>query len=454
VQPTFVPVVVIGAGHAGLAMSRRLTERSIDHVVLERGVVANSWRSERWDSLRLLTPTWHNRLPGGRPQADDPDGFMTAAEAAAMIDRYAGEIGAPVIDHTTVSTLRASSSSAPSSDSSAGYEVVTNRGVWTSAAVFVATGGCSRAAVPEMAAALPSSVDSVTALTYRNPAQLADGGVLVVGASATGAQLAEEIHASGRPVTLAVGEHVRMPRMYRGRDVFSWAEAAGVLDERYDEVDDIVRVRHLPSPQLIGTPQRRTIDLNALQDLGVGIVGRLGRIRDGVAQFSGGLANVCTLADLKLGRLLARFDEAAACLDGDVGSPERLEPTRTPRSPRTDIDLVAAGIRTVVWANGLRPDHRWIDLPVFDHAGRIRHDGGVVIGAPGMYVLALGALRRRRSSYIAGAAQDTAELAEHLHGHLDTRASRFEGHVPAGMWSRRRRVSVRRVIRQVPSIRS
>jgi putative flavoprotein involved in K+ transport len=411
---TDVPVVVIGAGHAGLAMSRRLTERSIEHVVLERGTVANSWRTQRWDSLRLLTPNWHNRLPGANDIASDPDGYMTAVETAVMIDRYATRIAAPVLTGTTVNALRRRP------DRSSGYEVLTDRGTWTCAAVVVASGGCARAALPALANSLSASITSVTALEYRNPLQLAEGGVLVVGASATGAQLADEIHASGRPVTLSVGEHVRMPRTYRGRDVFWWSEVTGVLDERYDEVDDVVRVRNLPSPQLIGSDERRDLDLNSLQSAGVRVVGRLGRISDATAQFSGGLANVCKLADMKLDRLLRRFDDAAVAVGDELGPPERHAPTRTPHTSCTEIDLEASGIRSVVWATGLRPDHHWIDLPVFDHAGRIRHDGGVVADAPGAYVLGLSALRRRRSSYIGGAGNDTAELAEHLHRHLDT----------------------------------
>jgi putative flavoprotein involved in K+ transport len=301
----------------------------------------------------------------------------------------------------------------------------------------IASGGAVAPSIPAFAAELPSSVTTVTPLTYRSPRSLPDGDVLVVGASATGVQLAEEVHASGRPVTLAVGEHVRMPRTYRGRDIFWWTETAGILDERHDEVDDLVRARNLPSPQLIGTPQRRSIDLNSLGDAGVRIVGRLGGIRSGVAQFSGGLANVCALADLKIGRLLGRLDDTAAemRLDDEVGPPERFEPTRLPPTRVSEIDLAAGGIRTVIWATGYRPDHRFVDLPVFDHRGRIRHRGGVVDDAPGVYVLGLNVLRRRRSSFIGGAAGDTAELADHLHRHLDktatTRAASMVGAVPS-----------------------
>ncbi|MEY2399932.1 MAG: putative flavoprotein involved in transport, partial [Ilumatobacteraceae bacterium] len=256
--------VIIGAGHAGLAMSRRLTERSIDHVVLERGEVANSWRTERWNSLRLLTPNWQATLPGKTYAGKHPDGFMTMPEVVEFIGSYATSIDAPGQTSTRVTSVAATET---------GYEVTTNRDVWRCATVVLASGACSVAKVPAIAAATPSAVASVTPLTYWSPDQLGDAGVLVVGGSATGVQLADEIHRSGRHVTLAVGEHVTMPRTYRGRDIFWWMEAAGVLDERYDEVDDLIRARHVPSPQLIGTPERRSLDLNSLTALGVEVVG-------------------------------------------------------------------------------------------------------------------------------------------------------------------------------------
>jgi putative flavoprotein involved in K+ transport len=236
-------------------------------------------------------------------------------------------------------------------------------------------------------------------------------------------QLAEEIQRSGRPVTLAAGEHVRMPRTYRGRDIFWWTDATAILDERYDELDDVVRARALPSPQLVGSAERRSIDLNHLAREGVTVVGRLGRITGGVAQFSGSLPNTCALADLKLNRLLDRLDDWAQGTDADIGPPERFPPTRVP-SPLLQVDLRRAGISTVLFATGFRPDYSWLDLPVLDRRGRITHDGGAVTGAPGCYVVGLPVLRRRRSSYISGAERDSADIARLLHDHLDVAARR------------------------------
>jgi putative flavoprotein involved in K+ transport len=233
-------------------------------------------------------------------------------------------------------------------------------------------------------------------------------------------QLAEEIRRSGRPVTLCVGEHVRLPRTYRGRDVLWWMEASGVWNQRYDEIDDIERARKLPSPQLVGTPERRTLDLNALSAAGVELVGRLSAIRDGRALFSGGLRNQFALADLKMNRLLDTFDEWArdSGVDDEVAAPERFEPTRAPSSPRLHLDLASGEIRSILWATGFRPDYRWLDVPVLDHKGRLRHDGGVVVDAPRMYVLGLPVLRRRKSTFIHGAEDDARDIVEHLAGAL------------------------------------
>ena len=403
--------VVVGAGHAGLAMSRRLTERSIDHIVLERGEVANSWRTQRWPSLRLLTPNWQTRLPSHDYAGDHPDGFMPIAGVVDTLTRYARLIDAPVRTATTVHTVRAASE---------GFEVLANDDVLRVRAVVLATGACILPAIPRIADAIPPSITTLTPLTYRDPGQLPDGEVLVVGASATGVQLADEIHRSGRPVTLAVGEHVRLPRTYRGRDIFWWLQATGLLAECYDQIDDLTRTRHLPSPQLTGTSQAAITDLNALAALGVRIVGRLGRIADGVAQFSGSLPNTCTLADLKMNRFLTRADQWATTsgLDDELPPPHRFAPTSVDPLTPLELNLTSGEIATVLWATGFRPDHSWLDIPVRDRTGRIRHDGGVVTGAPGLYLLGLPVLRTRASTYIHGAGADSDALADHLHTFL------------------------------------
>ncbi|MGE3650055.1 MAG: NAD(P)-binding domain-containing protein [Reyranellaceae bacterium] len=397
---------MVGAGHAGLAMSRCLADRGIDHVLLERGTVANSWRTERWDSLRLLTPNWQSRLPGYGYEGDDPDGYRTMPEVIAFLDRYAQVISAPVQTQTTVTSVR---------EADGDYVVETDKGPWRARTVVLASGACNVAQVPEAASGVPSSIMTITSMAYRNPDQLPPGGVLVVGASATGTQLADEIHRSGRPVTIAVGEHIRAPRVYRGRDIQWWMDAAGVQDMRYTEVDDIARARRVPSLQLAGSTTRATLDLNALTAIGVKLVGRLQAMRDGKALFSGSLRNQCALSDLKMNRLLSGIDEWATTqgLDDAVGPPERLPPTVVPDEAPLMLDLAKANILSIVWATGYLPDHSWLHVPVLDRKGRIRHDGGVV-EAPGLYLMGMQFLRRRKSALIDGAGDDARDLADHL----------------------------------------
>jgi putative flavoprotein involved in K+ transport len=378
--------------------------------VLERGEVANSWRRERWDSLRLLTPNWQSRLPGLRYEGPDPDGYLTVGEVTELIERFAKVSRAPVRTGVNVTSVRTAGD---------GYQVTTSDGEIRSRAVVIASGACNRPTVPPLSDAVPALVRQLTPFDYRDPGQLPDGGVLVVGASATGVQLAAEISRSGRPVTLSVGEHVRLPRLYRGRDVLWWMDAAGVWDQRYDEVEDLTRARQLPSPQLVGTPERATLDLNALTALGVELVGRLAMVRDGRALFSGGLRNVFALADLKMNRLLDTFDEWALTSgrDAELGSPERPAPTRAPESARLQLDLRSGEIRAIVWATGFRPDYGWLDVPVLNEKGRLRHEGGVV-DSPGLYALGLPVLRRRKSTFIYGIEDDAREVIDHLAGHL------------------------------------
>jgi putative flavoprotein involved in K+ transport len=412
-------VAVIGAGHAGLAMSRQLTNRSVDHVVLDRGSVAHSWRTRRWPGLRLLTPNWMAGLPDRPAAFANPDGFLTAVEVAELLDEYARQIAAPVRTHTAVRSVRR----CPRGKHC--YEVATDDAIWQAESVVLATGASALPVTPACGAGVPAGVVQRSAFDYHGPDSLPDGGVLVVGASATGVQLAAELRRAGHPVTISVGEHVRLPRSYRGRDVFWWLRATGVLAERHDEVDDLTRARRLPSPQLVGSST--PVDLAALAAQGVRLVGRLMGVEDGIALLSGSLRNVCALADLKQARFLDGADRWAtgAGLDGDLAPPSRPERTPVPQRPCLRLDLRAAGIESVIWATGFRPDHSWLDLPVFDRHGRLRHEGGVVTGAPAVFALGLPLLRTRASTYIYGAADDTAALADRLVRQLADRRAQF-----------------------------
>jgi putative flavoprotein involved in K+ transport len=397
-------------------MSRCLCDRSIDHVVLERGEIAHTWRTERWDSLRLLTPNWQSRLPGFSYSGSDPDGYRTVAEVIEFIASYAKAIPAPVLTRTTVTSVRRTET---------GYLVRTDQDDWLCRAVVVASGACNIAEVPSIANRLPRSITQLTAQAYRNPEQLAAGGVLVVGASSSGTQIAHEIHRSGRPVVVSVGEHIRAPRVYRGKDLEWCMDAAGVLDERYDEVDDIARARRVASLQLAGTPDRSTLDLNALTEIGIKLVGRLGGISEhGKAQFSGSLRNICALSDLKMGRLLDRIDEWAQGngFDATANPPYRLPPTRVEPAPPLGMDLASGAIKSIIWATGYRPDYSWLEVPVVDRKGRIQHDGGVV-SSPGMYLMGAQFMRRRKSALIDGAGDDARDLSTHLASYLDSRGA-------------------------------
>lgn len=401
--------IIIGAGQSGLAMSRALTQRSIDHVVLDRGMAGQAWRSGRWDSLRLLTPNWANGLPGAPYYGPDSDGFMSSSEMADQLLQYAAAISAPLLCNTRVMRCNFDGTR---------YHVDTDGATLTAETVVIATGAAGKAHIPAISAALPNGIVQITPDRYRQPSDLPDGKVLVVGAAATGVQLAREIHLSGRPVTLSVGGHVRLPRTYRGKDIEHWLDATGVLDQRTSEIDDVERARRLPAPQLVGGG---AIDLNSLQDVGVEIVGRFSDVRDGRSLFSGGLAHVTTSADLKMNRTLDLADNWLKA-NGPESAPaeERPKPTFIPQAPRLSLDLKGEKVRTVFWATGFRPDFSWLDLPVFDARGRLRHDDGVC-ASPGLYVLGLPVLRRRRSHQISGAGPDSHELAYHLTNYLNAR---------------------------------
>jgi putative flavoprotein involved in K+ transport len=401
-----IAAIVIGAGQAGLAMSHCFTSRGIEHVVLERGRTAERWYSERWASLRLLTPNWMSRLPGWSYQGDDPDGFMSAASFARYLEAYERNSRMPLQHATDVLSVQ---------PHAGGFRVATDRGIWLARIVVLATGHCDIPLVPPMARRLPSSIQQVTPAAYWNPAALPKGGVLVVGASATGVQLADEIQRSGRPVTISVGRHTRLPRQYRGRDIWWWLDSIGVLDETPDSVDDRERARLQPSFQLIGRSDHEPLDLATLRDAGVRLVGRATGIDGWRVHLKDDLADTTASAQKSLERLLHRID----CHAGPETAPPEPGAARViavDAAPAV-LDLKAEDIRTVVWATGYRRDYSWLRVPVLDASQEIVHRGGVTPW-PGLYALGLRFMRRRRSNFIDGVGLDANDLAEHAIGHL------------------------------------
>jgi putative flavoprotein involved in K+ transport len=397
--------LVIGAGQAGLAMSRCLTDAAIDHVVLERGRPAERWRSQRWDSLRLLTPNWATRLPGWSYRGPDPDGYMTAGELADYLTSYADSFAAPVQTDSAVRAVERADG---------GFVVRTEDQSWTAQNVVVATGWCDQPHVPSLAAAIDGRVAQVTPYSYRRPDQLPDGRVLIVGASATGVQLADELARSGREVVVAVGRHSRLPRRYRGMDIWWWLEQIGIFGRTIDDVADPVQARREGSLQLAGRPDHRDVDLPALQALGVRLAGRLVSSDGRRLQFADDLAATTAAADTRLERILTQIDRhvASTALEAELLTaitPAPLAPTE----PIRRLDLRRQRVSSIVWATGFTRSYPWLRVPALDERGEIAHQRGVT-PQPGLYVLGQRFQHRLDSNFIDGVRHDAAYVAGHI----------------------------------------
>lgn len=397
--------VVIGAGQAGLATSNLLTEAGRDHVVLDRGRLAERWRSERWDSLRLLTPNWMTRLPGWSYRGPEPHQFMTATELVESFESYARSFSAPVQTETTVVAVESTDP---------GYRVTTDQGTWHADNVVIATGAGTEPFVPRLSRELAADVLQVSSSAYRNPEQLPDGGVLVVGASASGVQIADELHRSGREVVLSTGDHSRMPRRYRGMDIYWWMDRVGLLDVTIDEMPDRDAARRAPSLQLVGRPMHDDLDLPTLRDRGVIVTGRLRRADGCRVAFSDDLDSTMAASEQRKHRVLDAVDsfvEQRGWTD-DLVPPDRPRRARA-GSPPADLDLRAAGVSTVVWATGFARSYPWLHVPVLDANGELHQRRGLTAAA-GLYVVGLRFQHYRSSNFIAGVGRDARHVVEQI----------------------------------------
>lgn len=408
-----VETLIVGAGQAGLAVSRCLTRQGADHVVVERGRIAERWRSSRWESLRLISPSWMSRLPAWSYPGPDPDGYMAAPDLVSYLEDYAASFTAPVHENTTVDLVEASGG---------GLRVVTDQRTWLARNVVVATGTENQAYLPPAASRIDPAIHQLTAGRYRGPDRVPGGGVLVVGASASGAQIAEELRRAGRPVVVSVGQHARLPRSYRGRDILWWMDRVGVLGQTIDQVHDARSARRAPSLQLSG--RGRPVGLDALAAGGVRLAGRLVAADGQRLSFADDLPATTGAAQARLERLLRTIDAHVTRSGGEeCTSPADPPPPFTaPAGPAT-LDLRRAGIGTVIWATGYRPAYPWLRVPVLDRHGEIGHRRGVT-RVPGLYVLGLRFLHRRDSSFVGGVGRDAQFVAAHLTRRMASRPSR------------------------------
>ena len=391
--------LVIGGGQAGLAVSWHLTERGVDHQVLERGSVAQSWSGERWDSLRMITPNWMSELPGWSYRGDDPDGYMTGADVARYLQHYRQSFAAPVREGIEVRSVRRGPG---------GFEVRTSDGAWLARDVVIATGATGRPHVPQAAADVASSVTQLPLRDYRRPEQLPPGGVLVVGASASGLAVADELVTAGRRVVVSVGSHVWLPRQIEGRDIWWWLRESGWLGRTVDEVPDIDAARREPRIQLFGRPGSDA-GLAGLSARGVGLVGRVLGACGTTMTFADDLPVTLTRARGRSAAILERVARAAGTSIPD--QPEVVVPGGLPRRLR----LRREGIRTVLWATGHRPHYPWLHVPVLDPAGHIAQYRGRTL-EPGLFVVGTKFQHRRDSTFLDGVRHDAAAVVEQLVG--------------------------------------
>lgn len=420
-------VAVVGGGQAGLATSWFLVRDGVDHVVLEAGTAGHEWADTRWDSFTLVTPNWHCRLPGYEYDGPDPDGFMTRDQVVAWLAGYAPSFGPPLREHTRVTALteREGGGFVLEAEGPGGPEV------WEAEHVVVATGGYHVPVVPAWAPALDPSVTQLHSADYRNPAQLPEGGVLVVGSGQSGAQIAEDLHLAGRQVHLALGDAPRVARFHRGRDCMTWLAEMGLYDTAVAQYPGGVAAREKTNHYVTGRDGGRDIDLRRFAAEGMRLYGLLDRGAGTRLAFRPTLRAALDGADDVHRSICRDIDRYVAAQGLDLPEAAPYRPVWEPEEEPTSLDLAASGVTSVVWAIGYRPDYRWARVGVFDGAGRPTHTRGVT-ALPGLYFLGLPWLHTWGSGRFLGIAAD----AEHVAGCITGRPARDTE--PASALARRR----------------
>jgi putative flavoprotein involved in K+ transport len=408
--PASAETIIIGAGHAGLVMSHQLSEAGREHVVLDRRARLGGGWQDRWDQFGLVTPNWTASFPGQPYDGPDPDGFMPRDEVVARVARYAATINAPV--HLGIDVTRLTTSGPRR------LRLETSAGAVDAGSVVVATGSYHVPQIPPMASSLPASVAQLHSHEYRNERQLPPRGVLVVGSGQSGVQIAEELQEAGRSVFLSVGSAPRVPRRYRGRDIFRWladltieGPQVGVGLPTVEKLPD-PRLRFAPNPHLSGHRGGHETDLRQLAVGGITLVGRVASIDGNRMHFAPGLSVSLDRADAFFGERLQPMIERYIGLAGiDAPPHEDRRPVRFVPAEIETLDLKDAGISTVLWTTGYRPDFGWIDMPIFDEMGLPKHVRGVT-EVPGLYFLGLLWQHTQASATLFGPSLDAPYLLD------------------------------------------
>jgi putative flavoprotein involved in K+ transport len=399
-----IDTLVIGGGQAGLAMSEHLSARNKPHLVLERHRIAERWRSERWDSLVANGPAWHDRFPNMVFPGIGPDTFATREQIVDYFEAYANQIKAPVRTGVEVLSLK-------SAGPEQGFLVETSKGALHANNVVVATGPFQRPIIPTNVPEQKGLLQ-IHSNSYRNPKQLPEGAVLVVGAGSSGAQIADEILRSGRQVYLSIGPHDRPPRRYRGKDFVWWLGVLGKWDIKTPDP----KMEHV-TIAVSGAHGGHTVDFREYAERGMQLVGRAGAFENGVLHFAPDLKETIERGDANYLSVLREADAYAQGQGLDLPEEPEAHVIRpdplSMRVPITSLDLAKAGITTIIWSTGYALDFSWIHFDLFDEKGRPRHERGVAT-VPGLYFLGLAWLARRASPFIWGVWHDAAYLAEHI----------------------------------------
>jgi len=415
-------VVVVGGGQAGLSTSWHLVRDGVDHVVLEGATATHEWADTRWDSFTLVTPNWHCRLPGYAYDGPDPDGFMTRDEVVAWLAGYPATFGPPLREHTTATGLVQGED---------GGFVVTATGpdgpeTWYADQVVVATGGYHLPIVPAWAAGLDPSIAQVQSADYKRSTDLPEGAVLVVGTGQSGAQIAEDLHLDGRRVHLAVGDAPRVARTYRGRDVMTWLADMGLYDVPVAAYPGGRAAREKTNHYVTGRDGGRDIDLRRFAAEGMALHGMLETGHGTQLSFLPTVTASLDDADRVYNAICRDIDAHVERTGTDAPPASRYEPVWEPGADGEEagrtLDLAAAGVTSIVWAIGYRPDYRWIGAGVFDGAGRPVHTRGVT-SVPGLYVLGVPWLHTWGSGRFLGIARDAEHLAGRIREHDRTTAT-------------------------------